>query len=145
MITVRGFTKCYGDFEAVHDLNLQVEEGDIFGIIGPNGAGKTTTFRFLTTLLLPTQGRATVAGHDVVREVREVRRSIGYMPDHFGVYFGGSLPLKQLQQFRGLQRDRNGKVLEIVELRPLPLIAKACDDRLKELDRIALDLHPSLR
>src|SRR3954452_6141224 len=62
---------------ALRPLNLSVEEGEIFGFLGPNGAGKTTTVRMLTTLLLPTGGRATVAGHDVVKEARAVRASIG--------------------------------------------------------------------
>ncbi len=88
MIEIRQFTKLYDQFEAVHGLSLDIEQGDIFGIIGPNGAGKTTTFRFLATLLLPTSGRATLAGFDVVRQVREVRRSMGYMPDSYGVYYG---------------------------------------------------------
>ena len=58
-------------------IDLEVAEGEIYGFLGPNGAGKTTTVRMLTTLLLPTGGRATVAGHDVVKEAREVRRAIG--------------------------------------------------------------------
>ena len=58
-------------------IEIEVAEGEIYGFLGPNGAGKTTTVRMLTTLLLPTGGRATVGGHDVVREARQVRRSIG--------------------------------------------------------------------
>src|SRR3954468_3331403 len=88
MIEVRHFTKHYGDFVAVDDLNLAIGAGEIFGFIGPNGAGKTTTIRFLATLLEPSRGGARVNGFDVVREVDDVRRSIGYMPDSFGVYNG---------------------------------------------------------
>jgi ABC-2 type transport system ATP-binding protein len=88
IVEIRDFTKVYGDFAAVKDFTLDIEEGDIFGFIGPNGAGKTTTIRFLATLLDPTAGSAKVCGFDVMRQPLEVRRIIGYMPDMFGVYEG---------------------------------------------------------
>jgi ABC-2 type transport system ATP-binding protein len=86
IIEIRGLTRRYGTLTALQDLTLDVEEGSVVGFIGPNGAGKTTTMRILTTLLKPTSGTATVAGHSVVNEPRAVRRVIGYMPDFFGVY-----------------------------------------------------------
>ncbi|HEV2727148.1 MAG TPA: ATP-binding cassette domain-containing protein, partial [Solirubrobacterales bacterium] len=76
-IEVEGLERAFGDVRAVQGIDLQVEEGQIYGFLGPNGAGKTTTVRMLTTLLLPTGGRASVAGHDVVTEARQVRSSIG--------------------------------------------------------------------
>lgn len=88
VIEIEGFTKNYDGLIAVNQLSLKVEKGDICGFIGPNGAGKTTTLRFLATLLRPTEGRATVNGHDVVKDTTNVRRSIGFMPDSFGVYDG---------------------------------------------------------
>jgi ABC-2 type transport system ATP-binding protein len=88
MIEIKGFCKSYGRLHAVKSLKLSVPKGQVFGMIGPNGAGKTTTFRFLATLLEPTDGSATINGYDVVRQVRDVRRSMGYMPDSFGVYNG---------------------------------------------------------
>ncbi len=86
MIETRGLVKQYGRLAALKGLNLVVEEGAVFGFVGPNGAGKTTTMRILSTLLRPTAGEAWVAGHSVLRNRREVRRAIGYMPDFFGVY-----------------------------------------------------------
>ncbi len=86
IIEIQGLTKKYGDFTALNDLNLTIEEGTVFGFIGPNGAGKTTTMRILTTLLKPTSGKAWVAGHSVLTNHRDVRQAIGYMPDFFGVY-----------------------------------------------------------
>ena len=86
IIETRGLTKQYGRLKAVGELALTVEEGAVFGFIGPNGAGKTTTMRILATLLRPTAGEAWVAGHSVLKERRDVRRAIGYMPDFFGVY-----------------------------------------------------------
>jgi ABC-2 type transport system ATP-binding protein len=88
MIDLFDFTKKYRDFTAVEFLNLHIEKGDIYGLIGPNGAGKTTILRFLATLLLPTSGKGLVSGFDVVRDYLDVRRSIGFMPDNFGLYPG---------------------------------------------------------
>ncbi|NLX98169.1 MAG: ABC transporter ATP-binding protein [Rhodopirellula sp.] len=88
MIELKDFTKRYGDLLAVDHLNLRIEPGETFGFIGPNGAGKSTTIRFLATLLKATEGEGTVNGFSVTRQPLEVRRSIGYMPDSFGVYDG---------------------------------------------------------
>ena len=88
MIELENFGKDYGNFTAVERLSLSIGAGEVFGFIGPNGAGKSTTIRFLATLLKPTRGDATVNGHSVRREPMEVRRSVGYMPDNFGVYDG---------------------------------------------------------
>lgn len=88
MIELINFTKRYGDLVAVDRLNLKIEPGEMFGFIGPNGAGKSTTIRFLATLLKATAGEGVVNGKSVTREPLAVRRSIGYMPDSFGVYDG---------------------------------------------------------
>jgi ABC-2 type transport system ATP-binding protein len=76
-IAVAGLQRAFDEVLAVQGVDLEVEEGEIYGFLGPNGAGKTTTVRMLTTLLLPTGGTATVAGHDVATEARAVRASIG--------------------------------------------------------------------
>jgi ABC-2 type transport system ATP-binding protein len=76
-IVVERLERAFGEVAAVQGIDLRVEEGEIYGFLGPNGAGKTTTVRMLTTLLLPTGGRAEVAGYDVVAAAREVRASIG--------------------------------------------------------------------
>jgi ABC-2 type transport system ATP-binding protein len=76
-IVVEGLERSFGELRAVCGVDLRVGEGEIYGFLGPNGAGKTTTVRMLTTLLLPTGGRATVGGHDVVGEARAVRAAIG--------------------------------------------------------------------
>lgn len=86
IIETRDLVKKFGKFTAVDGLSLEVPVGSIYGFVGPNGAGKTTTMRMLTTLTRPTSGEAWVAGHSVTDEPRAVRRSIGYMPDEFGVY-----------------------------------------------------------
>jgi len=88
MIELIDFGKDYGEFTAVQRLNLKIEAGEMFGFIGPNGAGKSTTIRFLTTLLRATRGEGIVNGHSVTKDPMSVRRSVGYMPDNFGVYDG---------------------------------------------------------
>ncbi len=88
MIELINFTKRYGDLLAVDGLTLKIEAGEMFGFIGPNGAGKSTSIRFLATLLKATGGDGIVNGHRVSKDPLGVRRSVGYMPDVFGVYDG---------------------------------------------------------
>jgi oleandomycin transport system ATP-binding protein len=76
-VTVRGLIKHYGATKALDGVDLEVREGTVMGVLGPNGAGKTTLVRILSTLLAPTAGHATVAGYDVVRQPRQLRRVIG--------------------------------------------------------------------
>jgi len=78
--------KSYGQTIALQGVSFEVNAGEIFGIIGPDGAGKTTLFRILTTLILANQGSATVNGFDVVKEYREIRKCVGYMPGRFSLY-----------------------------------------------------------
>lgn len=85
-ISVQDIQRNYGKVEALKGLSFEVEKGEIFGIIGPDGAGKTTLFRILTTLLLADSGIATVDGNDVVKEYKEIRKKIGYMPGRFSLY-----------------------------------------------------------
>ncbi len=76
-VTVRGLVKHYGETKALDGVDLDVREGSVMGVLGPNGAGKTTLVRILSTLLTPTAGQATVAGYDVLRQPRQLRRVIG--------------------------------------------------------------------
>ncbi|MFO7976130.1 MAG: ABC transporter ATP-binding protein [Candidatus Hydrogenedentota bacterium] len=88
IIETQKLTKRYGREQALKNLDLVVEEGDIYGFIGPNGAGKTTTLRILATLLAPTFGKAFVDGFDVMKQPYQVKTILGFMPDSFGVYDG---------------------------------------------------------
>jgi ABC-2 type transport system ATP-binding protein len=85
-ILARALGKDYGDFTAVRDLSFDVAEGEVLALLGPNGAGKTTTLRMLASILAPTRGSARVAGFDVLRQPEEVRRSIGFLTEHHGLY-----------------------------------------------------------
>ncbi len=122
MIEVSHFTKRYGEFVAVDDLNLSIGKGEVFGFIGPNGAGKSTTIRFLATLLRPTSGEGRVAGHSVVADPMAVRKVIGFMPDDFGVYDG--MKVWEFLDFfavayeipRAYRKKIIGQVLELLDL-----------------------------
>ena len=88
MVTVNNITKVYGKEKtlAVDAVSFSVEKGELFGLIGPDGAGKTSIFRMLTTLLLPDGGSATVDGFDIVKDFKEIRNTVGYMPGKFSLY-----------------------------------------------------------
>ena len=86
VIETRNLTKRYGHLVAVNDINLKLDEGDVFGFIGPNGSGKTTTMRMIATLLNPDHGEAYVCGKSIYTNQEEIRRLVGFMPDFFGVY-----------------------------------------------------------
>ncbi len=95
-----------GGFEAVRGVTFAIDEGEAFGLLGPNGAGKTTTMRMLGTLLTPSGGSATVAGHDVVREAGAVRRAIGFAMQEAGLarYATGREHLLMMGRLYGLSR-----------------------------------------
>jgi ABC-2 type transport system ATP-binding protein len=110
-ITTRNLTKVFGHFTAVDGLNLDVREGELFGLLGPNGAGKTTTVRMLCTLIEPTRGTATVAGHDLLREPAEVRRQIGVVSEGVMLYKELTIEenLKFLSRLYNLPRKESEK------------------------------------
>lgn len=122
IVWTQNLTRYFGETAAVKDLNLSVERGSVTGIVGPNGAGKTTTFLMLSTLLIPTSGEAFVCGFDPILDSRDVRRSIGYMPDFFGIY--DDLRVSEYLDFfaasYGVAASRRGSLtddlLELVDL-----------------------------
>lgn len=88
-IQAQGLTKWYGNHKAtpaVQGLELAIPQGSLYGLVGPDGAGKTTTLRILATVMLPSQGSATIAGQDVRRQAEVIRRVVGYMPQNFSLY-----------------------------------------------------------
>ncbi len=86
MIEVENLTKSYGNLCAVDNISFDVEQGEILGFLGPNAAGKTTTLRMLTCYVPPTRGSARVAGYDVFQDSLEVRKRLGYLPEHVPLY-----------------------------------------------------------
>ena len=86
-VTLEKLTKVYPNgYEAVHEFDLEVADGEFMVLVGPSGCGKTTAMRILATLDLPSQGVVRVAGYDVLEHPARVRQVLGWMPDHFGAY-----------------------------------------------------------
>jgi len=85
-ITVSNISKSYKEVKALQNISFEVKPNELFGLIGPDGAGKTTLFRILTTLLIANEGNATVAGLDVLKDFKEIRKHVGYMPGRFSLY-----------------------------------------------------------
>ncbi len=85
-VHVENLRRNFGAFTAVDGIDLRVSKGEIFGFLGPNGAGKSTTIRMLCGLLMPTGGKGTVAGFDIVRQPEEIKKRIGYMSQKFSLY-----------------------------------------------------------
>ena len=122
MIETSGLSRKFRGVHALKDLNLTIEEGEVFGFIGPNGAGKTTTIRILSTLLSPTSGRCFLGGVDVARRPESAKKLLGYMPDHIGIY-DDMLVEEYLQFFaaayRIYGRDRDRVVDDVLTLTDL--------------------------
>ncbi len=118
-IIAENLVKSYGDVKAVDGVSFKVEDGEIFGFLGPNGAGKSTTITMLTTLGLPTDGRATVGGYDVVKEAASVRRVAGVALQEIGLdplMKSMELLTIQGQLFGASRRDARKRATELLEI-----------------------------
>jgi sodium transport system ATP-binding protein len=110
LVDVRDLQKRFRSFHAVKGVSFQCYGGEVFGLLGPNGAGKTTTIRMLTTILRPTSGTATIAGHDVIRDPEAVRAVIGVLPENTGIY--GRLTAREVVRYTGRLYGVHPEVLE---------------------------------
>lgn len=121
VIEINNLTKYYGKARGIIDVNLKVEEGEVFGFIGPNGAGKSTTIRTLLNFIYPTSGNAKVLGYDIVKHTKKIRKSIGYIPSEVNYY--DDMKVKELLKYSAKFYGKN------------------CDDKINELSqRLELDL-----
>ncbi len=122
IIDTQDLTKRYGRQTAVENLTFQVEEGEVFGFLGPNGAGKTTTLLMLLGLTRPTEGTAKVCGRDPVRDARDVKQLVGYLPENVGFYddLNAVESLEYIANLNGMgrqeTRERIQEALEVVGL-----------------------------
>ena len=118
MIEVQNVTKNYGPFQALKDISFQVDKGQIVGFLGPNGAGKTTTMRILTCFMPASSGNVTIAGYDVFKTSREVRKRVGYLPENVPLYLEMTVTkyLKYMAKIRGVSRSHiKGQLDKAVE------------------------------
>jgi ABC-2 type transport system ATP-binding protein len=118
MIQVEGLTKYYGHHAAIRNLRFQIERGEVIGFLGLNGAGKTTTLKVLGCVLLPTSGRVTIDGYDVVENPHEIRKRIGFLPDTPPLYEEMTVRgfLSFVAQLRGVPpREVASRVREVEE------------------------------
>jgi ABC-2 type transport system ATP-binding protein len=120
-IETRNLTKYYGKARGIIDLNLEIEQGEIFGFIGPNGAGKSTTIRTLMGLIFPTSGSGRIFGKDIVKETKEIKKHVGYLPSEISYY--DKMEVRELLHYSA------------------NFYGSDCESRIKELaDTFALDI-----
>ena len=118
MIEVNNLTKCYGDLVAIESVSFKVGKGEILGFLGPNGAGKTTTMRILTCYMPATSGTASVEGFDIFQDSMEVRRRVGYLPEHPPLYNEMTVDgyIKFVSKIKGVPRsERRARIDEVIE------------------------------
>lgn len=130
VIETHNLTKYYGKSRGVEDINLTVEEGEIFGFIGPNGAGKSTTIRTLLGLMYPTSGSATIFGKDIVSEGPSIREEIGYLPSE--VFYYDNMRVRDLLKYSASfynksRHDMESRTYELAKLLDLDMHKKIED------------------
>jgi ABC-2 type transport system ATP-binding protein len=133
MIEANGLVKRYGAYTAIEDISFSVEQGEIVGFLGPNGAGKTTTMRILTGYLPPSEGSASIAGHDIFSDSLAARRNLGYLPENVPLYPEMTVVdyLDYMARLRRLpqRRDAVEKAMELVH------VTDRADDRIAKLSK----------
>jgi ABC-2 type transport system ATP-binding protein len=122
-LEVNGLTKTYKDLKAVDNLSFNIRVGEIFGLLGPNGAGKTTTIRTLLGYLHPTLGTASIFGKDIKKDIKEIKREVGYIPGDLNIY--GHQTGRQFLDYFAALRNREMILLdELLEIFDVPLDKK---------------------
>ena len=143
-IETKGLTKFYGKARGIENLNLTVEEGEIFGFIGPNGAGKSTTIRTLLGLIRKTGGSATVLGMDIEKDSERIRREVGYLPSEAAFYSG--MTVREILQFSAKLRKKDcreeaKRLCERLELDPSRKVGELSLGNRKKVGIVAAMQH----
>lgn len=127
IVETKNLTKSYGTARGIIDVNLNIEEGEIFGFIGPNGAGKSTTIRTLLSLIYPTSGSATIFGLDCVKDSPEIKKEIGYLPSE--VYYYEGMKVIDLLKYSAsfYKKDCSKRIKELAQILDLDLNKKIED------------------
>jgi len=120
-IEINKLTKYYGKSRGIIDVSLEVEAGEIFGFIGPNGAGKSTTIRTLLNFIYPTSGSGRIFGMDIIKDTKEIRRNIGYLPSEVNYY--DDMKVKDLLYYSAkfYKKDCDNKIRSLSEMFELDL------------------------
>ncbi|HEY5124366.1 MAG TPA: ATP-binding cassette domain-containing protein, partial [Ignavibacteria bacterium] len=120
VIDITDLSKFYGKARGIEHVNLEINEGEIFGFIGPNGAGKSTTIRILLNLIFPTAGSARIMGMDIISETKKIKRFVGYVPSDANAYSSMEVHefLSYCIRFYGIRNgsDRIAELSELFEL-----------------------------
>lgn len=118
MIEVKNLTKYYGEHVGIQDISFEVKKGEILGFLGPNGAGKTTTMKILSSYMPPTSGTARVCGFDVFEDAQEVKKRVGYLPEHPPLYLDQTVSdyLYFVSEIKGVPSEkRNSQIARVIE------------------------------
>ena len=144
-IQISDLTKRYGKDRGIENINLQVEEGEIFGFIGPNGAGKSTTIRVLLNLLFPTGGSARIMGLDILRDSKKIRAQTGYIPSEVNPWPDMTARefLRYSASFYGIAHDAKKipELMEMFDVEPGRKISDLSSGNRKKLSIIQSFLH----
>lgn len=126
-IETHNLTKYYGKDRGIIDLNLRIEEGEIFGFIGPNGAGKSTTIRTLLGLIFPTSGSAEIFGLDIIKQTKKIKQRIGYLPAEVNYYH--KMDVRELLSYSVdfYDGDNKSRIEELADIFSLDLDRKILD------------------
>ena len=142
-IVVNNITKLYGEQKALNNVSFTVETGQIVGFLGPNGAGKSTMMKIITCYIPPTQGAVKVCGFDILDQSIDVKKQIGYLPEHNPLYL--DMYVKEFLEFvGGLYKIKNikGRVQEMIELTGLQVEQKKKNE--EEVTQLMASIQPKL-
>ena len=139
VIDITGLSKTYGKARGIENINLSINEGEIFGFIGPNGAGKSTTIRILMNMIFPTGGSARIMGMDVIRDTKKIKSMVGYIPSDANAYSSMSVHefLSYCIHFHAVQNSEK-RIAELAAMFELDLTRKISDLSLGNRKKVSI-------